>query len=361
DDGNAGPNTGHGDLSPYNLLVPTLADELARRNNKSTVISSSSYGRAAVGVAGHGAFYRDGDPACPGADKDIVFITNWYSGVPYTNTDFYTLPDYLNVGLNPDVAVKQWLKKYYNLDLDTANWTSDLTIRDQGPYAATAGPIGNPLSAFPWGEKYSFSYPLIKAGQPEPDQLQRYHDYNAGVTVLSEKYSETVKTPFFDLWNFDLNLMAMEREGVGRNNVPDFVFFHLKSLDAVGHRYGIYSGEIYNYMFFADYMIQKVITRLDQTLGKGNYAAAFFGDHGGTNITANGRWIINEELKEALEAEFGAGVLKQQGGDQLWLDQAVLQAQGKTNEDVARWMEAGFPWLVRAYSKDEVTAAGRCR
>ncbi|MBF0496532.1 MAG: hypothetical protein HQK58_08160, partial [Deltaproteobacteria bacterium] len=39
--------------------------------------------------------------------------------------------------------------------------------------------------------------------------------------------------------------------------------------------------------------------------------------HGGTNITTNGQWIINEELEEALDAEFGAGVLKQQGGDQL--------------------------------------------
>ncbi|MBF0552647.1 MAG: alkaline phosphatase family protein [Deltaproteobacteria bacterium] len=362
DDGNAGPNNGHGDLNPYNLLVPTLADELDRRyDNKSIVISSSSYGRAAIGVAGHGAYYQGGDYVYPGADKDIVFITNWYSGVPYTNTDFYALPDYLNVGLNPDVAVKPWLKKYYGLDLDTSKWTGDLTIRDKGPYAITEAPIGNPTSAFPWGEKYSFSYPMIKAGEAEPDQLQRYQDYKSGVTVLTEKYSETVKTPFFDLWNFDLNLMTMEREGVGQDNVPDFVFFHLKSLDAVGHKFGIYSGEIYSYMFFADYMIQKVITWLDRNVGKGNYVTAFFGDHGGTNIPTRGQWIINEELKEALEGQFGAGVLKQQGGDQLWLDQAVLQAKGKTNEDVARWMEAGFPWLVRAYTKNEVITSGKCQ
>ena len=43
DDGNAGPNYGHGDLSPQNMLVPTLADEMDRRFlNRSVVISSSS-------------------------------------------------------------------------------------------------------------------------------------------------------------------------------------------------------------------------------------------------------------------------------------------------------------------------------
>jgi len=361
DDGNAGPNYGHGDLSPHNLLVPTLADELDRRYlNRSVVISSSSYGRACVGVAGHGAYYQDGDHAYAGADKDIVFITNWYSGVPYTNTDFYSLPDYLKASSNPFIPVKEWLKEYYGLDIEMTPWTHDLTLKDKSPFSVSNKAIGYAKAAFPWGEKYAFSYPIIKAGQAEPDKLQRYQDYQAGVTVLSDKYSETVKTPFFDLWNFDLNLMAMQKERVGKDNIPDLVFFHLKSMDAVGHRFGIYSGEVYNYMFFADYMIEKVIRRLDKQVGKGNYTVVFFGDHGGTNVTNNGQWIVNEDVKEALEAEFGAGIVKRQGNDQFWLDQEVLRGSGRTNEDVARWMESQFKWLIRAYTKREVEAAGQC-
>lgn len=69
---------------------------------------------------------------------------------------------------------------------------------------------------------------------------------------------------------------------------------------------------------------------------------------------------MNEDVKEALEAEFGSGIIKQQGGDQLWLDQGILQGNGKTNEDVARWMETQFKWLIRAYTKSEVEAAGQC-
>lgn len=152
----------------------------------------------------------------------------------------------------------------------------------------------------------------------------------------------------------------MKKEKVGKDNIPDLVFFHLKSMDAVGHRYGIYSGEVYNYMFFADYMIEKVIRWLDKQVGKGNYTVVFFGDHGGTNVITNGQWIVNEDVKEVLEAEFGAGIVKRQGNDQFWLDQEVLQGSGRTNEDVARWMESQFKWLIRAYTKGEVEAAGQC-
>lgn len=361
DDGNAAPNYGHGDLSPHNQLVPTLADELDRRYlNRSVVISSSSYGRAAVGVAGHGAYYKDADHAYVGADKDIVFITNWYSGVPYTNTDFYNLPDYLNANSNPLIPAKEWLKKYYGLDIETTPWSHDLVLKDKSPFSVNNKAIGHAKAAFPWGEKYTFSYPIIKTGLAEPDKLQRYQDYQAGVTVLSDKYSETVKTPFFDLWNFDLNLLTMKKEKVGKDNIPDLVFFHLKSMDAVGHRFGIYSGEVYNYMFFADYMIEKVIRWLDKQVGKGNYTVVFFGDHGGTNVIANGQWIVNEDVKEALEAEFGAGIVKRQGNDQFWLDQEILQGSGRTNEDVALWMESQFKWLIRAYTKGEVEVAGQC-
>ena len=40
-------------------------------------------------------------------------------------------------------------------------------------------------------------------------------------------------------------------------------------------------------------------------------------------------------------------IVKHQGGDQFWLDQEVLQGNGNTNEDVARWMESQFKWLIR--------------
>ncbi len=358
DDGNTGPNYGHGSLSPHNLLVPTLADEMDRRyGNESVIISSSSYGRAAVGIAGHGAYYAKNEISGAGADKDIVFAANWRSGVPYTNTDYYLLPRYLDARINADIPIKQWLMKYYGLNLESAQWTHDLVLEDKSPFSTTRKAFGTNSASFPWGRALNFSHPMINRGRQEPDKLQRYHDYKPGITALSDKYAETIKTPFFDLWNIDLNLMAMKEERVGRDNAVDLVFFHLKSLDSIGHRYGIYSDEIYSYMFYADYMIEKVIGWLDANVGKGNYTAVFFGDHGAANVIGRGRWIVAEDVREALEAQFGKGAVRQLAGDQLWLDRKVLKKGGATIEDVARWIETNFPWAVRAYTKGEVRGA----
>jgi hypothetical protein len=157
------------------------------------------------------------------------------------------------------------------------------------------------------------------------------------------------------------NVKVMEKERVGEDSIPDLVFFHLKSLDAVGHRYGVYSGEIYNYMFFADYMIKKVITWLDKNVGKDNYTVAFFGDHGGNNVNTSGRWIVNEDIKESLEGQFGASILTQQGGDQFWLNPEVLQTSGASVEEVARWMESNMSWIVKTYTRSEVEASSQCQ
>ena len=354
DDGNS-TDYGHGDLSPHNLLVATFADELDRRyNNKSIIISSSSYARAAIGVAGHGAYYNDSDYAYEGADKDIVFSCNRYAGVPYTNTDYYSLPDYLNAETNSEIHIKNWLKKYYNLDIESTPWTQDLTLIDTTQFSASDEPVGHASAKFSWDETYTFNHPLIDSDEAEPDMLQSFQNYKEDGTILSKKYYNASISPFLDLWNIDLNLSIMDREEVGQDNVPDFVFCHIKSLDIVGHSYGVYSGEIYNYMFFADYMIKKVIKWLDENVGENQYTCVFFADHGANNVTNNGTWIVNEDVTESMEAQFGAGIIKKMYGDQIWLDHDILKSSGSTLENVTAWMENNFDWAMKAYSSNQV-------
>lgn len=354
DDGNR-TDYGHGDLSPHNLLVPTLADELDRRySNKSIIVSSSSYARAAIGVAGHGAYYDGSDYAYEGADKDFVFSCNRYAGVPYTNTDYYALPDYLNAETNSEIHVKNWLKKYYNLDIESTPWTQDLTLMDTTRFSASDEPIGHASAQFPWDETYTFNHPLIDNDEVEPDMLQSFQNYREDETILSKKYYNSSISPFLDLWNIDLNLLIMDNEKVGQDNVPDLVFCHIKSLDIVGHNYGIYSGEIYNYMFFADYMIKKVIKWLNENVGENQYTCVFFSDHGANNVTNNGTWIVKEDVTEAMEAQFGVGIIKKMSGDQIWIDHDILESSGNTLENVAAWMENNFTWAMKAYTSNQV-------
>lgn len=78
------------DISPIFINSPSLSDVYdLKMQNKPLILSYAYAGRAAIGMAGHGAMHS-------GADKDTVVFYNDKKGVPTTNTRYYHLPDYLN-------------------------------------------------------------------------------------------------------------------------------------------------------------------------------------------------------------------------------------------------------------------------
>lgn len=342
-----------GNMSPKNLLVPTLADELDQNyNNRSVVISMSAYGRAAIGIAGHGAWLT-------GGDKDIVLSLNRFSGLPYTNTNYYTLPSYLKIANNRAVKIDKWLRANYkrpdgtDFDIINGRWTETTAIVDYSPWAVdtTHKRIIAAKAKFSWGESFTFDHPMVNSNEPYPGDRQT----SDGNESTSSYFDETAYTPFYDLWVQDLLLMTMKRESVGKDGVPDFVFYHQKIFDKVGHRYGVNSSELYNYMHYADYSIEKLKTWLDREVGADNYVMVIFADHGANNVMCGGQWVVREERNAAIEDEFGEGVIKSfVADDQLWLSKDVLSARGKTVKDVAEWMKKNFNWLKTAYTKEEV-------
>ncbi len=105
-------------MEMFNLLTPTLADVLdIALNNRPVIISMSPYGRAALGMAGHGAAFDIG------SDKDIVIKLARDTGLPYTNGKYFQLPDYLKYSKNNPIRIDQWLADYYGIDIHTAQWT----------------------------------------------------------------------------------------------------------------------------------------------------------------------------------------------------------------------------------------------
>ena len=353
DDGNR-HDGGYGDMSPKNVLVPTLADEIdIQYGNRCLVQASSNYARAAIGVAGHGAYYK-AQHIGKSPDRDTVFAFNAYSGLPYTNTAFYRLPPCLDVKHNPQVHLKRWLATNYGIDVGSTRWTPNLSVIDRSPYAIGRGPIRTGKGHFPWGEKYDFNHPLTNPKEKEPYPLQRYHEYVQGKTPVTKRYLPTILTPFFELWAFDMNLKVMERDGVGRDTVPDFVFFHVKNLDKISHEYGVRSGELFDYLHYVDYLVQKVVHYLDRNVGKNAYTLAFFADHGGHDVHSGGKWINKNEVRKLLEKKFGEGIVREFTADEMWLDEAVLKRKNISVADIARWMELTFPWLLKAYTKNEV-------
>lgn len=340
-------------MEMLNLLSPTLADVMdLESDNRSVVISMSPYGRAALGMAGHGAAFD------AGSDKDIVLKLARDTGLPYTNAEYFQLPQCLTHSPDNPVRIDQWLAQYYGIDIHTAQWTHDTIIVDQSPYAPKRRHvIIGPQGAFPDGTAFEFSYPAVRAGQPVPTSTVQLWDADKGYPQ-NTYFEDTMYTPYYTLWATDMLLRTMAQENVGRDRMADLVYYNFKCLDKIGHRYGVNSPEIYSYLYTVDYCLKKIKRFLDRKVGHRRYVMVVTSDHGAHNAYDE-RILYRADLFNAIEDMFGKDVILNDPGDgapfddMIYLDRDVLGHYSLA--EVAQFIESDFAeYVYRAYTKDEI-------
>jgi len=172
-----------------------------------------------------------------------------------------------------------------------------------------------------------------------------------------------MRTPFYTLWAVDMLLRAIEAEGAGTDRIPDLVYFNFKSLDSVGHRYGVNSPELYTYLYYADYGLKKITHWLDEHIGRGNYTMVVTADHGAHNAYGQ-RNLYRMELFNAIEGQFGVDVILNDPNngkpfdDMIFLDEDLLASGGYTVGQVADYVEATFPeHIYRVITPEEIFRA----
>lgn len=338
-------------MEMFNLLVPTLADivDLAL-DNRSVIISMSPYGRAALGMGGHGAAFGSD------SDKDIVLKLSRDTGLPYTNADYFYLPDSMVYSDDNPIRIDQWLADNYGVDIHAAQWTQDTVIVDNSPYALRhRNVITGPQGKFPDGSIFAFSYAMVTEGGTAPTTTQQLWD---GTYPGNAYYEEAMYTPYYTLWATDMLLRTMAREGVGRDRIADLVYYNFKCLDKLGHRYGVNSPELYSYLYTVDYCLNKIKHFLDRKVGRGRYTMVVTADHGGHNAYG-GRILYSYDLFNAIEGRFGEDVIQNDPNDgdpfddMIYLDAERLGDQ--TIADVADFVEEQFgDHVYRVYTRDEI-------
>lgn len=342
-------------MEMINLLSPTLADAMdLSLGNRPIVISMSPYGRAALGMAGHGAAYQ------PESDKDVVLKLARDTGLPYTNPEYFDLPPSLTWSDDNPIRIDQWLAANYGVDLHSDPWTQSTVIVDHSPYAPQRrNMITGPQGLFPDGTPFDFSHAAVTPGQDPPASTVQLWDPAVGYPGNSY-FEETMYTPYYTLWATDMLLLAMDREGVGRDGVADLVYYNFKCLDKLGHRYGVNSPELYTYLYTVDYCLRKIKCFLDRRIGPDGYVMVVTADHGAHNAYDD-RILYNRDLFDAIEDEFGTDVIlndPDQGApfdDMIYLDRDLLDTRGKTPSDVASFVEQAFPdFVYRAFAIDTI-------
>ena len=260
-----------GKMSPKNMLVSTITDELRLATNfRSRVIGVSLKDRASILPAGHtanGAFWFD--------DASGRFITSTYY--------MKDLPDWaekFNANGEPARLLdKGWntlypIKTYTQSTADNVSW--------EGKFRGENAPV------FP-------------------------HDLK---NIYKDDRGSIRSTPFGNTLTLDFAKAAVNGYNLGNGQATDFLTVNCASTDYVGHKYGPNSIEVEDTYLRLDKDFAAFFQFLDQKVGKGNYLIFLTADHGAAhsigfmqehNIPAD--FLVSRKittpLNEFLNQQFG--------------------------------------------------------
>ena len=223
-------------MSPKNLQATTITDELRLSTNfKGKVIGMSLKDRGAILPAGHFAnwafwFGKSGD-----------FISSSFYGEK--------LPDWVQK-FNSEKRYLPYLSSNWNLLKSVATYNESMA--DDNIYESKL--FGSKAATFPYNVPEMFA----KNG-PE---IIRY-------------------LPFGNDYLTDFAIKSIEMEGLGKDEITDFLSISFSSTDYVGHDLGPRSIELQDTYLRLDVTMAKLIDYLDKNIGKNNYLLFLTADHAG--------------------------------------------------------------------------------
>lgn len=285
-----------GRMSPRNLLVTTVGDELKLSDNfKSKVIGISLKDRASILPAGHAA-----DAAYWFDDESGHFITS----------------------------------SYYRNELP--QWVIDFNKKD--------------LAACLLKEDWNTLYPADSYHECTPDNTHYENAFEKGTSpvfpirtslLFNKKGYKTIRTtPYGNTLTLEMAKSALIGEKLGQGSHTDLLAVSLSSTDYIGHRFGTYSVETADTYFRLDRDLSDFIDCLNLLVGKDNYLLFLTADHAAPHnylfmqenkMPADG-WDVDltlTELNEHLKKEFNvhSNLIKDIMNYQVFFDEDALSKE----------------------------------
>jgi predicted AlkP superfamily pyrophosphatase or phosphodiesterase len=234
--------------SPKKLLTSTISDQLRMSNNfRSKVISVSLKDRGAVLPGGHlanAAYWHDIETS-PG-----YFVSSTY----YMNK----LPKWVNT-FNKLEKSSKYLDTIWNTFYPIKSYTE--SYGDNNAYEVI---LGEESPTFPYNFKK-----LRKKYRKRNIEYLMLGFTPAGNTLLTE-----------------FAIDAIKNEKLGKNEDTDMLTISYSVTDKAGHLFGPNSVEIEDIYIRLDREISKLLTYLDNTVGKGEYTVFLTSDHGAVPVAS---------------------------------------------------------------------------
>ena len=289
-----GSNTLSGQMSPANLWVTTITDELKlATNQKAKVIGVCLKDRGSILPAGHAA--------------DAAY---WYDGSlgGWISSTFYMQ------------QLPQWVQDFNNKKTAAAylqqTWKTLLPIDQYTESTADDTPFEVPFAA---GTKPVFPYNLSQ--------------------LKGDSYNLLRSTPFGNSYTKDFAIATLEAEKMGKGQVTDFLAVSFSSTDYIGHQFGPNSIEVEDTYLRLDKDLAELLSYLDKYVGKDNVLVFLSSDHGVAHVpaylqslripagSANGSMML-DSVNRYLESEYGKGRwIVSYSNQQVFLNHPLITAK----------------------------------
>lgn len=304
-------NASAGKMSPKNMLVSTITDQLRIGNNyQGKTIGIAIKDRGAILPAGHtanGAYWFDSKTG------------NWITSTFYMNDLPQWVKDY-----NAKKRPAELMKNGWNTLLPIDQYTE--STADDQPYEAKL--MGAKKSTFP--------YEL------------------AGMS--GDAFGIVASTPFGNTITKEMALEALKNENLGKGKATDFLAVSFSTPDYVGHAFGPNSVEEEDIYLRLDRDFADIFAALDKQVGKGNYLLFISADHGVMDVVdlwkqnrlPAGRLNIGQVstvVKNILKEKYGEGdFVKASENYQFYLNHDLLKSK---NIEIKEVVAAIRPTLLK--------------
>ena len=190
--------------------------------------------------------------------------------------------------------------------------------------------------------------------------------WQAGETWLGHEIHDSstlLRTGRFITYQVDALVSMIEREQVGKDEVPDLILANFKTLDYIGHRWGPDSDELAEALRDLDRELGRVIGALESAAGDNGFVTIIVSDHGTPGEPEepeHARYYITDII-EAVHDRFDPTERRvilfygDPADNQFFVDRSRLENLGFNLESVATYLEA-LPYIFSAYTEDEVAA-----
>jgi hypothetical protein len=245
-------NVAAGKMSPRNLLVTTMTDELRMATNyRSKVIAVASKDRGSILPGGHtanAAYWYDGPSG------------NWITSTYYMNE----LPQWVN-NFNAQKYPEKYLKQDWNTlhPIETYVQSTKDNVRWEGKFAGMETP----------------TFPVKTSA------------------MMDKGYSILTATPYGSSLTLDMAKAAVENEQLGADAITDFLAISVSSPDYVGHQFGPNSIEVEDTYLRLDRDFASFFTYLDSKVGKGNYTVFLTADHA---VQHNANYMADNKMRAGI-------------------------------------------------------------